>query len=110
MRPPKFPPLYIGRGLNFFISCDKLKPMKTSIHPEYHQATVKCACGNTWKTGSTLSEIALDICDKCHPFYTGKEKLLDTRGRIDKFKRRMVKSEESIKAKTAKKPRAKKAS
>lgn len=55
-----------------------------------------------------MSEITLDICDKCHPFYTGKEKLLDTRGRIDKFKRRMTKSEETIKTKTAKKPRKKK--
>ena len=89
--------------------CDKLRPMKSSIHPQYFDATVKCACGNTWKTGSTIPEINVEICDKCHPFYTGKEKLVDTRGRVEKFKKRAGKSEEAIKAKKAKKPRTKKA-
>ncbi len=82
--------------------------MKENIHPQYFEATVKCACGNTWKTGSTVKEISVEICSKCHPFYTGKEKLLDTRGRVEKFKKRMTKSEEAIKIKTTKKPRTKK--
>ena len=83
--------------------------MKQDIHPQYYEATVKCACGNTWKTGSTVPEISVEICSNCHPFYTGKEKLLDTRGRVDKFKRRMSKSEEAIKTKAVKKARIKKA-
>jgi large subunit ribosomal protein L31 len=84
--------------------------MKQDIHPQYFdEATVKCACGNTWKTGATFSEISVDICNKCHPFYTGKEKVLDTRGRVDKFKKRLTKSEDSLKAKTEKKTRIKKA-
>jgi large subunit ribosomal protein L31 len=82
--------------------------MKKDIHPQYHQATVHCACGNTWKTGSTMPEINVEICSKCHPFYSGKEKVLDTSGRIDKFKKRMAKSEESLKVKPAKKARKKK--
>jgi large subunit ribosomal protein L31 len=83
--------------------------MKKDIHPQYHQVTVHCACGNTWKTGSTMPEIKVDICDKCHPFYTGKEKVLDTRGRIEKFKKRATKSEEANKVKVVKKTRKKKA-
>lgn len=87
----------------------KLGLMKKDIHPKYYDnATVRCACGNTWKTGSTMPEINLEICSKCHPFYTGKEKLIDTRGRVEKFKKRMAKSEEKVRTKTAKKPRKKK--
>ena len=83
--------------------------MKKDIHPKYcENAVVKCACGNTWKTGSTMPEISVEICDKCHPFYTGKEKLIDTRGRVEKFKKRMAKSEETAKAKIVKKARVKK--
>lgn len=83
--------------------------MKTDIHPKYYNdVKVRCACGNTWKTGSTMPGINLEICDKCHPFYTGKEKLVDTRGRVEKFKKRVSKSEEAIKARVAKKPRVKK--
>lgn len=67
--------------------------MKTDIHPKYYpNAKVKCACGNTWTTGSTLPEISISICSKCHPFYTGRDKILDTRGRVDKFKKRLEKS------------------
>jgi large subunit ribosomal protein L31 len=67
--------------------------MKTDIHPKYYDDTkVKCACGNTWTTGSTIPEISLGICAKCHPFYTGNEKIVDTRGRVDKFKKRLEKS------------------
>jgi len=67
--------------------------MKQNIHPKYYaNAKVRCACGNEWATGSTLSEIHTGICAKCHPFYTGKGKILDTMGRVDKFKKRLEKS------------------
>ncbi|MBI2063253.1 MAG: 50S ribosomal protein L31 [Candidatus Yanofskybacteria bacterium] len=82
--------------------------MKPDIHPQYFDATVHCACGNKWKTGSTMPEISVEICSQCHPFYTGKEKMLDTRGRVDRFKKRMGKSDVAIKSKTVKKPRIKK--
>ncbi|ABK62516.1 MULTISPECIES: 50S ribosomal protein L31 [Clostridium] len=60
--------------------------MKQGLHPEYHHdAVVKCACGNTFTTGSTNAELKVDVCSKCHPFYTGKQKILDTGGRIEKF-------------------------
>jgi len=62
--------------------------MKQGIHPEYHQATVKCACGNSFVTGSTQKEIHVEICSACHPFFTGKQKLVDSTGRVDRFKRR----------------------
>ena len=83
--------------------------MKANIHPQYYpDAKVRCACGQTWTTGSTAPELNVEICSHCHPFYSGKEKILDTRGRVDKFKRRLTKTEEAIKAKTEKKPRVKK--
>jgi len=67
--------------------------MKHDIHPQYYpNAKVKCACGNEWITGSTFPEINTGICSKCHPFYTGTEKILDTRGRVEKFKKRLEKS------------------
>lgn len=78
--------------------------MKPEIHPQYYQAQVKCACGNKWQTGATVPEFTLEICSNCHPFYTGKQKTLDTRGRITKFKERAAKAE----AKAPKKTRAKK--
>ncbi len=59
--------------------------MKTGIHPEYHQATVVCACGNTFVTGSTKKEIRVEICSRCHPFYTGQRKFIDAEGRVQKF-------------------------
>ena len=62
--------------------------MKEAIQPKYYQAKVTCNCGNEFVTGSTKSEIHVEICSKCHPFYTGKQKLVDTGGRIDKFKKR----------------------
>jgi large subunit ribosomal protein L31 len=62
--------------------------MKKGIHPEYHQAGVKCACGNTFVTGSTQKEIHVEICSVCHPFFTGKQKLIDSTGRVDRFKKR----------------------
>ena len=64
--------------------------MKESIHPDYHEVTVVCACGETFKTGSVnkTDTIKVDICSKCHPFFTGKQKLVDTGGRVDKFNKR----------------------
>ena len=64
--------------------------MKPEIHPDYHEATVICACGETFQTGTTkkTDTIRVDICSKCHPFYTGKQKLVDAGGRVDKFKKR----------------------
>lgn len=62
--------------------------MQQGIHPNYVEATVKCACGETFKTRSTKEELRVDICSKCHPFFTGKQKLIDTGGRVDKFKKR----------------------
>ena len=59
--------------------------MREGIHPEYHQATVTCNCGNTFVTGSTKKEIHVEICSKCHPFYTGQQKAAAARGRIEKF-------------------------
>ena len=62
--------------------------MKKDINPEYVDCTVTCACGNTFKTKSNKSEIRIDICDKCHPFFTGSEKIVDSAGRVEKFKKK----------------------
>lgn len=62
--------------------------MKEKIHPQYGEAVVRCACGETFVTGSTKKELRVEICSKCHPFYTGKQKLVDTGGRVERFKRR----------------------
>ncbi|PJB82482.1 MAG: 50S ribosomal protein L31 [Acidobacteria bacterium CG_4_9_14_3_um_filter_49_7] len=62
--------------------------MKKNIHPEYDEVTVSCACGNTFKTRSTKKEISVEICSACHPFFTGKQKLIDAAGRVEKFNRR----------------------
>lgn len=63
--------------------------MKEGIHPQYFSdATVICVCGNTFKTGSTQKEVRVDICSACHPFFTGKQKLMDTEGRIDRFRKK----------------------
>ena len=62
--------------------------MKQGIHPEYVEATVKCPCGETFTTRSTKSELRVDICSKCHPFFTGKQKFVDAGGRVDKFKKK----------------------
>ncbi len=68
--------------------------MKSDIHPEYHEkATIACACGHTQTVGSTTPHISVEICSTCHPFYTGKQKLIDVAGRVDKFKKRASKKE-----------------
>ncbi len=65
--------------------------MKKDIHPKYNaEAEVVCACGNKFKLGSTQDKVEVEICSACHPFYTGNEKVLDTAGRVDKFKKRMA--------------------
>jgi large subunit ribosomal protein L31 len=69
--------------------------MKEGIHPEYNEVEVRCACGNTFTTRSTSTELRLEICSACHPFYTGKQKLVDTAGMVEKFERRYGKSEAS---------------
>lgn len=84
--------------------------MKTGIHPEYVECTVRCTCGNTWKTRATKSEMTVDLCDKCHPFYTGQQKLVDTGGRVQRFAdkfggaaaQQLKKAEEAKAAKAAK--------
>lgn len=60
--------------------------MKPGIHPRYQRAVVQCACGNTFVTSSTISAIHVEICGKCHPFYTGKQRLMDTAGRVERFR------------------------
>ena len=62
--------------------------MKPRIHPKYVEVTVSCACGDTFKTRSTKGDIRLEICSKCHPFFTGKQKLVDTAGRVERFQRK----------------------
>jgi large subunit ribosomal protein L31 len=65
--------------------------MKSDIHPKYEQATIKCACGNTIEVGSTKKDISVEICSQCHPFFTGKQKLVDTAGRIERFRKKYEK-------------------
>ncbi len=70
--------------------------MKEGIHPEYHRAVVHCSgCGNSFETGSTIPEIRVSVCSSCHPFFTGKQKLVDTEGRVDRFKRKYAKTTET---------------
>ncbi len=66
--------------------------MKDKIHPKYEEAEIRCACGSTFKTRSTRKSIMVGICNECHPFYTGSQKLVDTAGRVDKFQQRMAKT------------------
>jgi large subunit ribosomal protein L31 len=69
--------------------------MKKDLHPEYFEVDVTCACGASWKTRSTKKDLKLDICSSCHPFYTGKQKLVDTAGRVERFRRKYaIKSEQ----------------
>jgi large subunit ribosomal protein L31 len=72
--------------------------VKPDIHPKYVKASVHCACGATWETRSTKSEIRLEICSSCHPFFTGKQKLVDTAGRVERFNRRYGRKTEATEA------------
>jgi large subunit ribosomal protein L31 len=83
--------------------------MKKDIHPQYEEATVHCSCGNTFTTRSTKKDLHVELCSQCHPFYTGKQKLVDSGGRVDRFKRRLEKKspeQEKSEAAKAKAPKA----
>ena len=81
--------LTIAKGFYALLDYEKeVNKMREGIHPEYEQTTIRCACGNVFTTGSTKKEIRVEICSKCHPFYTGKQKLVDTGGRVDRFNKR----------------------
>ncbi len=69
--------------------------MKPDIHPEYRPARITCACGNVIETRSTRSDFTVDICNECHPFFTGKQKLVDTAGRIERFRRKYAKAQKT---------------
>lgn len=69
--------------------------MKPKIHPDYFEVEVTCACGNTFKTRSTKKDLRVELCSACHPFFTGKQKLVDTAGRVERFQRRYQKAEKS---------------
>ncbi len=74
--------------------------MKKDIHPKYYPNTqVRCACGNSFTVGSTKELIEIEVCSQCHPFYTGKEKMVDTAGRVEKFRKRLAKKERKRKKK-----------
>lgn len=74
--------------------------MKKDIHPKYYpKANVRCACGNVFTVGSTKESMEVEICSKCHPFYTGKEKIVDAAGRVEKFRKRLARKEEFKKPK-----------
>ena len=67
--------------------------MKNKIHPDYIESSIKCACGNVIEVGSTKKDVRIEICSKCHPFFTGKQKLVDTAGRIERFRKKYAKFE-----------------
>ena len=69
--------------------------MKAGIHPKYVNATVTCACGNTFTVGSTKPQLRVDVCSKCHPFYTGQQRILDTAGRVERFRKRFNMTDET---------------
>lgn len=80
-----------------------LENMKSDIHPKYYNnAQIRCACGKSFKVGATKEHIETEICSNCHPFYTGQEKLVDTMGRVEKFRKRLARKEQ-IKSKQARK-------
>jgi len=82
--------------------------MRENIHPAYPTAKVHCACGATWETRSTGGDLHLDICSNCHPFFTGKQKLLDTQGRIDRFRKKYANAPATPPKKKAAAPKAEK--
>jgi large subunit ribosomal protein L31 len=67
--------------------------MKEGIHPKYERVSISCACGATYETGSTSSDIAVEVCAACHPFYTGTQKLIDTQGRVERFRNKYAKKQ-----------------
>lgn len=77
--------------------------MKKDIHPKYDECTVKCICGNTFVTKSTLTDIQVEICGACHPVYTGKQKVVDSTGRVDRFKKLLERKQDGVVSKKEKK-------
>jgi len=79
-----------NRCILFLLADDpeELRNMKSAIHPDYKEITVSCACGNTFQTRSTIDTIHVEICSACHPFYTGKQKMVDSAGRVERFNRK----------------------
>ena len=75
-------------SMPFYDEQKEVNVMKEGIHPKYEQTTIRCACGEIIETGSTKKDIKVEICSKCHPFYTGKQKLVDTGGRVDRFNKK----------------------
>lgn len=85
-----------------------IRVMKANIHPDwYPEAKVKCACGNTFIVGATVPEIEVEVCNACHPFYTGQMKYVDTAGRVDSFKEKQKKAKDKVLSKTEKRKRKK---
>jgi large subunit ribosomal protein L31 len=78
--------------------------MKSDIHPEYVVCSVRCSCGETFETRSTVPELSVEMCSQCHPFYTGKQRLVDTGGRIERFERRFGRRKASETDETAEEP------
>ena len=74
----------VGNG----VQTEPESKMKAGIHPKYRRSVVTCACGNTFETHSTLADIRVEVCSNCHPFYTGTQRLVDTAGRVERFKRK----------------------
>ena len=83
--------------------------MKPEIHPKYHEVDARCACGATWKTRSTKNELHLEICSQCHPFFTGRQKLIDTEGRVERFTKKFAAQTVEAKKAAAKTAKSKKA-
>ncbi len=81
--------------------------MRVGIHPQYHDVEVRCACGATWKTRSTRKELRLEICSNCHPFFTGRQKLVDTEGRVERFTKKY--GQQTVAALKARQQQARKA-
>jgi large subunit ribosomal protein L31 len=85
--------------------------MKKGIHPKYEEAVVKCACGNTWTTGSTKKELRTELCSACHPFFTGEQRIVDTAGQVERYLRRLEQFDEKrriVEARMAKEETARK--
>ena len=80
--------------------------MKTGIHPEYIETRVHCSCGNEFLTRSTVADVSAELCNECHPFFTGKQKLVDTGGRVERFQKRAAKASPTDEAKVAEAPEA----
>ena len=79
---------FIANRMTIINNVEEVKIMKQGIHPEYKEATVVCACGNTFKTGSVKDELKVEVCSECHPFFTGKQKFTEAGGRVEKFNKK----------------------